>query len=74
MPEAILLTQYGSPDVLEWRDGPILEPGPGQIRIRVRAAGVGPTGQRHCPMKQAAEAHRLLENNEAHEKLILDTP
>jgi NADPH:quinone reductase-like Zn-dependent oxidoreductase len=30
--------------------------------------------QRHLPMEQAAQAHRLLENGEAHEKLILDAP
>jgi NADPH:quinone reductase-like Zn-dependent oxidoreductase len=30
--------------------------------------------QRHFPMDQAAQAHRLLENGETHEKLILDAP
>jgi len=30
--------------------------------------------QRHLPMEEAAEAHRLLENGEAHEKFILDAP
>jgi NADPH:quinone reductase-like Zn-dependent oxidoreductase len=30
--------------------------------------------QRRLPMEHAAEAHRLLENGEVHEKLILDTP
>jgi NADPH:quinone reductase-like Zn-dependent oxidoreductase len=30
--------------------------------------------QRHLPMEQAAEAHRLLENGEIHEKLVLDVP
>ena len=30
--------------------------------------------QRHLPMAEAAEAHRLLENGEVHEKLILDAP
>ena len=30
--------------------------------------------QRHLPMQQAAEAHRLLENGSVHEKLILDAP
>jgi NADPH:quinone reductase-like Zn-dependent oxidoreductase len=28
--------------------------------------------QRHLPMEQASQAHRLLENGEAHEKLVLD--
>ncbi len=30
--------------------------------------------QLHLPMEQAAEAHRLLENGDVHEKLILDVP
>jgi NADPH:quinone reductase-like Zn-dependent oxidoreductase len=30
--------------------------------------------QRHLPMEQAAQAHRLLESGEAHEKLILEGP
>jgi NADPH:quinone reductase-like Zn-dependent oxidoreductase len=30
--------------------------------------------QRHLPMEQAAQAHRLLESGEAHEKLILEAP
>ena len=43
MPKAIVLTNYGPPDVLVWTDVPIPEPGPSQIRIRVMAAGVSPT-------------------------------
>jgi NADPH:quinone reductase-like Zn-dependent oxidoreductase len=43
MPKAVVLTQYRSPDVLAWRDVPLLEPGLGQVRIRVEAAGIGPT-------------------------------
>jgi len=43
MPKAVVLTQYGAPDVLAWRDVTMPEPGPGQVRIRVKAAGVGPT-------------------------------
>jgi NADPH:quinone reductase-like Zn-dependent oxidoreductase len=30
--------------------------------------------QRRLPMERAAQAHRLLENGEAHEKLVLDAP
>ena len=37
------MTGYGSPDVLAWSEVALPEPGPGQIRIRVQAAGVGPT-------------------------------
>src|SRR6478609_2607512 len=40
---ANILTRYGGPQVLRWDEVPLPEPGPGQIRIAVRAAGVGPT-------------------------------
>jgi NADPH:quinone reductase-like Zn-dependent oxidoreductase len=40
---AAVLTKYGPPDVLAWSEVVAPEPGPGQIRIRVLAAGVGPT-------------------------------
>jgi NADPH:quinone reductase-like Zn-dependent oxidoreductase len=43
MPKAVILTQYGPPEVLVWSTVPILEPGPGQVRIRIKAAGVSPT-------------------------------
>jgi NADPH:quinone reductase-like Zn-dependent oxidoreductase len=43
MPKAVVLTQYGPPDVLAWKDVPMPEPGPGHVRIRVKAAGVMPT-------------------------------
>ena len=40
---AIVVSKYGTPDVLTWEEVTDPEPGPGQIRIKVRAAGVGPT-------------------------------
>ena len=43
MPQAVVLTKYGPPDVLVWSDVPMPEPGPGQVRIRIKAAGVSPT-------------------------------
>ncbi|KQX73097.1 NADP-dependent oxidoreductase [Streptomyces sp. Root1310] len=43
MPNAVVMTGYGPPDVLKWRAVTMPEPGDAQIRIRVRAAGVGPT-------------------------------
>ncbi len=43
MPKASVLVGYGSPDVLVWSEVPMPEPAAGQIRIRVQAAGVGPT-------------------------------
>src|SRR5206468_7055245 len=35
-------TSYGGPEVLEWAEAPDPHPGPGQIRIAVRAASVNP--------------------------------
>src|SRR5437899_11783799 len=43
MPKAVVLTGYGPPDVLVWKDVALPEPGPGQVRIRVKAAGVSPS-------------------------------
>src|SRR6201995_2233174 len=43
MPNAIVMTGYGPPEVLEWAQVPLQEPGEGQIRIKVKAAGVSPT-------------------------------
>ncbi len=39
MTKAVVLTHYGTPDVLVWSDVLMPEPGPGQVRIRVKAAG-----------------------------------
>jgi len=38
-----MLTKKGGPEVLEVVDLPVEAPGPGQLRVRVRAAGVGST-------------------------------
>jgi NADPH:quinone reductase-like Zn-dependent oxidoreductase len=43
MPNAVVMTGYGPPDVLTWAQVPLLEPGEGQIRIKVKAAGISPT-------------------------------
>ena len=40
---AVLLTKAGGPEVLQCVELPIEQPGPGQLRVRVRAAGVGST-------------------------------
>jgi NADPH:quinone reductase-like Zn-dependent oxidoreductase len=42
MPQAVRISQYGDPDVLEVVDVPDPQPGPGRVRLRVRAAGVNP--------------------------------
>ena len=39
---ALQFTEYGSPDVLSWGDAPEPQPGPGEIRVAVRAASVNP--------------------------------
>jgi NADPH:quinone reductase-like Zn-dependent oxidoreductase len=40
---ACVLTEFGPPNVLEWKDVPMPEPSERQIRIKVRVSGVGPT-------------------------------
>ncbi len=39
---ALQFKAYGRPEVLEWAEAPDPHPGPGQIRIAVRAASVNP--------------------------------
>jgi NADPH:quinone reductase-like Zn-dependent oxidoreductase len=43
MPNAVVMTGYGPPEVLRWVAVPRPEPGEGQIRIKVKAAGISPT-------------------------------
>ncbi|HTZ30659.1 MAG TPA: NADP-dependent oxidoreductase [Streptosporangiaceae bacterium] len=43
MPNAVVMTGYGPPEVLQWAEVPPAEPGEGQIRIKVKAAGISPT-------------------------------
>lgn len=38
---AVVMDRFGGPEVLEVRDLPVPEAGPGEVLIRVRAAGVG---------------------------------
>lgn len=40
---AVMLTKKGGPEVLQVVELPVEHPGPGQLRVRVRAAGVGAT-------------------------------
>src|ERR1700746_3301534 len=40
--KAIQVHQFGGPEVLELREVPTAKPGPGQVLVRVRAAGVNP--------------------------------
>src|SRR5579859_1695611 len=43
MPNAVVMTGYGPPEVLKWAAVAPPEPGQRQIRIKVKAAGVSPT-------------------------------
>ncbi|MDT8915693.1 NADP-dependent oxidoreductase [Amycolatopsis sp. PS_44_ISF1] len=40
--QAITFTEYGGPEVLRLSEVPTPEPGPGQVRVAVRAVGVNP--------------------------------
>ena len=40
--KAILVRAFGGPEVLEFTDVPELQPGPGQVLVRIMAAGVNP--------------------------------
>src|SRR5271154_1685272 len=40
---AVMLTKKGGPEVLQVVELPVEPPGPGQLRVRVHAAGVGST-------------------------------
>ena len=40
--KAIMFSNFGGPEVLGLTDAPIPQPGPGQIRVRVKTAGVNP--------------------------------
>jgi NADPH2:quinone reductase len=42
MSAVVVATEFGGPEVLSVIDEPIPEPGPGEVRIAVRAAGVNP--------------------------------
>jgi NADPH:quinone reductase-like Zn-dependent oxidoreductase len=42
MSEIVVATAYGGPEVLALDDTPAPDPGPGEVRIAVHAAGVNP--------------------------------
>ncbi|MCX5366783.1 NADP-dependent oxidoreductase [Streptomyces sp. NBC_00124] len=46
MSEAVVASAYGGPEVLSVIDVAVPDPGPGQVRIAVRAAGVNPFDQK----------------------------
>jgi NADPH:quinone reductase len=67
MSQVVVATGYGGPEVLSVIDAPTPEPGPGEVRIAVRAVGVNPidhktysglfgTDPANLPMRLGAEA------------------
>ncbi len=40
MPRAVVFDETGAPDVLRVVDEPVTEPGPGEVRVKIEAAGV----------------------------------
>ena len=55
----VLATAYGGPEVLSVVDEPVAEPGPGQARIEVRAAGVNPVDYKVYSGRMGADPARL---------------
>jgi NADPH:quinone reductase len=67
MPAVVIATAFGGPEVLSVADEPVAEPGPGEARLAVRAAGVNPVDWKaysgmmgadpaQLPMRLGAEA------------------
>jgi NADPH:quinone reductase len=67
MPPVVIAAAFGGPDVLAVIDEPTAEPGPGEARIEIRAAGVNPidykaysgmfgTDPSQLPMRLGSEA------------------
>ena len=40
MSSAIRIHQPGGPEVMQWEEAPVAEPGPGEVRVRHTAIGV----------------------------------
>ena len=40
MTKAIRIQKPGGPEVMEWTDVTLVDPGPGEARVRIRAAGL----------------------------------
>src|SRR5918992_1320495 len=58
--KALQFDRFGSPDVIGLRDVPKPEPGPGQIRIAVRACGLNPGDWARIPEGVTAEQAAAL--------------
>jgi NADPH2:quinone reductase len=72
---AVMATAYGGPEVLALREAPLPEPGPGEVLLEVRAAGVNPvdwkrysgafgTDPAELPMRLGFEAAGVADGRE----------
>jgi NADPH2:quinone reductase len=59
MPTTVIAAAFGGPEVLSVVDEPVSEPGPGQARIAVRAAGVNPVDYKSYSGAFGADPARL---------------
>jgi NADPH:quinone reductase len=59
MSAVVIATAYGGPEVLSVVDQPVPEPGPGEARIEVRAAGVNPVDWKVYSGRMGADPSRL---------------
>lgn len=59
MPAVVIATAYGGPEVLSVADQPVPEPGPGEARIEVKAAGVNPVDWKAYSGAFGADPDRL---------------
>ena len=59
MPAVVIAPAYGGPEVLSVVDQPVPDPGPGEARIEVRAAGVNPVDPKAYSGAFGADPDRL---------------
>jgi NADPH:quinone reductase len=59
MSAVVIATAFGGPEVLSIVDQPVPEPGPGEARIEVRAAGVNPVDWKVYSGRMGADPDRL---------------
>src|SRR3954471_15945037 len=59
MSRAVVATAFGGPEVLSVVEKPVAEPGRGQVRIAVRAAGVNPIDYKSYSGAFGADASEL---------------
>jgi D-arabinose 1-dehydrogenase-like Zn-dependent alcohol dehydrogenase len=69
MPKAYAFMANGGPEVAEFLDRPRPVPGPGQLLVRVQAAGVSPAGWKR---RAAARRLRLAAAGHARGKIVLE--